>query len=65
MSTKNKNYSSDWEWEKRPKKVEKGTNKHSKHRKNIYNMLSGDKEDFDLELDNSVSVSNNRYYVKR
>lgn len=44
MKTKN----SDWDQEKKLKKVLKGTNKAGKHRKSLYNMLS---EDDDLELD--------------
>lgn len=56
-----------WEWEKKPKRIEKGTNKGSKHRKVIYNMLSDvDSEDyFEEEFDSDVSVRNNRNYVKR
>lgn len=38
---------SDWEWEKKPKKVVKGTNKAGKHRKNIYNMLSDYQEKYE------------------
>ena len=64
---KRKTNPDNWEWEKKPKKPEKGTNKASKHRKNIYNMLSDYDEDdyFDEEFDSDVNVSNNRRYVKR
>jgi hypothetical protein len=58
----------NWDWEKKPKKIEKGTNKTGKHRKSIYNMLSDsyDEDDyFDAEFDSDVNVSNNRRYVKR
>jgi len=41
---------SDWDKEKKLHRVEKGTNKASKHRKSIYNMLS-DYEDDDLDLE--------------
>ena len=36
----------DWDWEKKPKRVEKGTNKSGKHRKSIYNMLTDYDEDY-------------------
>lgn len=36
----------EWDWEKRPKRTEKGRSKDSKHKKSIYNMLS-EFEDFD------------------
>jgi hypothetical protein len=35
-----KRTASDWDWEKKPKRVDKGTNRVNKHRKSIYNMLS-------------------------
>ena len=56
-----------WEWERKPKRIEKGTKKNSKHRRNIYNMLSNeDNEDyFDDDFDSDVDVRNNRNYVKR
>ena len=57
----------NWEWEKKPKKVEKGTNKAGKHRKSIYNMLSDYDEDeyFDEEFDSDVNVRSNRHHDKR
>ena len=45
---------SEWDQEKKLHRVEKGTNKAGKHRKNIYNMLS-DYEDEDLESDGEDS----------
>lgn len=42
--------SSDWDREKKVRKVVKGTDKTGKHRKSIYNMLSEYDED-DLEID--------------
>lgn len=64
---KRKTNSEDWDWELKPRKLEKGTNKAGKHRKSIYNMLSDYDEDdyFDEEFDSEVNVSNNRRYVKR
>lgn len=64
---KRKSIPNEWDWEKKPKKVEKGTNKAGKHRKSIYNMLSDDSEDdyFDEEFDSDVNVRNYRHYDKR
>ena len=64
---KRKTNSEDWDWELKPRKLEKGTNKAGKHRKSIYNMLSDYDEDdyFDEEFDSDVNVNNNRRYVKR
>lgn len=45
-----KTRSNDWDWEKKPKRVEKGTNKDSKHRKSLYNMLADYDKD-ELEFD--------------
>lgn len=42
---KRKSSPDDWDWERKPKKLEKGTNKAGKHRKSIYNMLSDYEED--------------------
>lgn len=36
----------DREWEEKPRKVIKGTDKASKHRKSIYNMLSEYEDDY-------------------
>lgn len=52
--------SDDWEWEKKPRRVEKGTNKAEKHRKSLYNMLS-DYEDSDLEYDDDDSNVKHSY----
>lgn len=46
-----KRTSFDAEWEKKPKRVEKGLNKVGKHKKSIYNMLSEFEEDMDLDSD--------------
>lgn len=59
----------DWEWDKKVRRVEKGTNKENKHRKSIYNMLS-DYEDSDLEFDSEASEVKHSYdgnfnYTKR
>jgi hypothetical protein len=41
----------DWDWEKKPRKVQdRDTKKAGKHRKSIYNMLS-DYEDDESEFD--------------
>lgn len=62
FNMKSKGYPDNWDWEKKPKKVVKGTNKAGKHRKNIYNMLSDfDEED---EFDSDVDVTS-QHYVKR
>jgi len=56
------------DWEKKPKKPVKGTNKAGKYRKNIYNMLSDyyEEDDFsDEEFDSNVNVRNTRHYDKR
>ena len=41
----------DTDYEKRPKRVVKGSDKSSKHRKSLYNMLLD--EDDNLDLDDS------------
>lgn len=61
--------SEDWEWEKKPRRVEKGADKAGKHRKSIYNMLS-DYDDEDLEFDSESgdvkhSYNGNFNYTKR
>ena len=66
--TRKTNPEDKWDWEKKPKKPEKGTNKAGKHRKSLYNMLSDyyDEDDyFDEEFDSEVNVRNNRQYIKR
>lgn len=51
----------DWDWEKKPKRVEKSTNKVNKHRKSIYNMLSDYEEDSD-DLDSGGSDETHNYH---
>lgn len=63
-----KKESSDWEWGKKPRRVEKGTDKASKHRKSIYNILSD--ADDESEFDSKNSDVRHRYddsynYTKR
>lgn len=48
-----RNYS-EWDQEKKIRRVEKGTDKSGKHRKSIYNMLS--------ELDESDSDGSESYH---
>lgn len=50
----------DWDREKKIRKVEKGTNKAGKHRKNIYNMLSDFNED-ELEFDSESGEVKHSY----
>lgn len=59
--------SSDWEWEKKPKRVEKGTNKAGKHKKSLYNMLSELEDDFDDDNDDDVkyNYTSNVHYTKQ
>lgn len=64
-----KTRSHDWEWEKKPRRVEKGTDKTGKHRKSIYNILSDFDED-ELEFDGESgdvkhSYDGNFNYTKR
>ena len=64
-----KTKSEDYEWEKKPRRVEKGADKAGKHRKSIYNMLS-DYDDDDLEFDSESgnvrhSYNGNFNYTKR
>lgn len=64
-----KQKSPDWEWEKKPKRVEKGTNKAGKHKKSLYNMLSEFEEDLndddDDESDVRYTFSSNVHYAKQ
>jgi len=39
----------DREWDKKPRKVLKGTDKVAKYRRSIYNMLTDEDSDLDLE----------------
>jgi hypothetical protein len=58
----------DWDWEKKPKRVEKGTNKAGKHRKSLYNMLSEVEDDYyDDDNDGTVryNYSSNVNYTKQ
>lgn len=60
---------SDWEWEKKPRRVEKGTDKAGKHRKSLYNILS-DFDENDIEFDSESgdvkpSYNGNFNYTKR
>lgn len=53
-----KNMSSEWDSNKKIRRVEKGTNKVDKYRKSIYNMLSEeDLESYDDELDSDTEES--------
>lgn len=62
----NRKANPDWEWEKKPRKVEKGTDKAGKHRKSIYNMLSDEDDEFDsAEGDVHYYNSNSHYDKKR
>ena len=47
----------DREWEKRPRKILKGTDKVAKYRKSLYNMLTD--EETDLETEEKRDVGNN------
>lgn len=61
-----KQKSSDWDWEKKPKRVEKGTNKAGKYKKSLYNMLSEYEEDLDVDGgDLTTNYSSNVYYGKQ
>lgn len=42
-----KQKSSEWDREKKLHRVEKGTDKATKHRNSIYNMLADDEDEFD------------------
>lgn len=55
-----KTRSNDWDWEKKPKRVEKGTNKAGKHRKSLYNMLADYDED-ELEFDSESGDVKHNY----
>lgn len=58
----------DWEWEKKPRRVEKGANKDGKHRKSLYNILSDldDEDEFESESgDVKHSYNGNFNYSKR
>ena len=49
---------SEWDFDKKIRRVEKGTNKVDKYRKSIYNMLSEeDLESYDDELDSDTEES--------
>lgn len=53
-----KNMSSEWDSNRKIRRVEKGTNKVDKYRKSIYNMLSEeDLESYDDELDSDTEES--------
>ena len=53
-----KNISSEWDSNRKIRRVEKGTNKVDKYRKSIYNMLSEeDLESYDDELDSDTEES--------
>lgn len=53
-----KNISSEWDSDRKIRRVEKGTNKVDKYRKSIYNMLSEeDLESYDDELDSDTEES--------
>ena len=53
-----KNMSSEWDSNRKIRRVEKGINKVDKYRKSIYNMLSEeDLESYDDELDSDTEES--------
>ncbi len=53
-----KQFSSEWDSNRKIRRVEKGTNKVDKYRKSIYNMLSEeDLESYDDELDSDTEES--------
>ena len=60
-----KNKQSDWDREKKLHKVIKGTDKTSKHRNSIYNMLSDREEDLESDSDDSELLRNYNHYVKQ
>lgn len=51
-----KRNSSEWDHEKKIRRIEKGTDKSGKHRKSIYNMLS-EQDDYDLDSDSDGDVN--------
>ena len=55
----------DREWEDKPRKVVKGTDKASKHRKSIYNMLSEYEDDYDLDFDSEDGDVEDLYNKKQ
>lgn len=55
-----KRNNTEWDEGKKLKRVEKGTNKAGKHRKNIYNMLSEYEEEY-LDSDSDDSDVNHNY----
>jgi hypothetical protein len=55
---------SDWDQEWKPRKVLKGADKTSKHRKSIYNMLFEEEDDLDFESDESEILRNYDHYAK-
>lgn len=64
-----KRNNSEWDQDKKLKRIEKGTDKSGKHRKSIYNMLS-EYEDQDLDSDSEDgdvqhNYVGNFYYDKR
>jgi|LakMenEpi03Aug12_release.lakeMendotaPanAssembly.Ray.scaffolds.fasta_scaffold3851796_1 hypothetical protein len=60
-----KRQNSDWDREKKIHKIVKGTDKTSKYKKSIYNMLSDEEEESDFDSDDSELLRNYNQYVKR
>jgi len=52
---------SDFDREKKLRKVVKGTDKSCKHRKSIYNMLTEDEDDLEIESDLDTEDSDVEY----
>jgi hypothetical protein len=60
-----KRQNSDWDREKKIHKIVKGTDKTSKYKKNIYNMLTDEDDESDFDSDDSELLRSYNYYVKR
>ncbi len=57
---------SEWDQDRKLKRIVKGTNKVDKHRKSIYNMLSEEEDDsdfddyYDVDYENDESFSHKK-----
>lgn len=63
-----KNISSEWDSNRKIRRVEKGTNKVDKYRKSIYNMLSDEDsfyEELDFDTEESEVTRNEKREVNR
>lgn len=65
-----KRYNHDFDREKKVRKVLKGTDKSSKHRKSLYNMLTDEEDNFDSvddtsDVENNYSMHSNVNYTKQ